>query len=153
MKKPFLYILLSVVFIAGIGIGVLGHWYFSEELPRDRAMAEAKRQQEEMNRMVRSGIVTAVKPDEITIKVENSGDPAVEAGQEITLKVDVSTTLQEGMNVLNSPGQGELFDLNKIIKSGMRVDILDRNGRAIALHWENPGHGDVDSGPTKMSGD
>lgn len=137
MSKRYLYFVLSVTFIAGIGLGVLGHWYFSEKLPHERAMTEAKKQQEEMNRMVRSGLVTAVKSNEITLKVETSGDTTVETGKKITLNVDEKTTLQEGMNLLNRPGQGSAPDVTRLIKPGMHVDVLDRDGRAVAIHWDN----------------
>lgn len=137
MSKRSLYSLMAVIFIVGVGLGVLGYWFLADKLPQNRAIAEAKKQQEELNRMVRFGLITAVKPDEITIKVERSGDSAVQAGKEYTIKVDAGTAIQEGMSLINRPGQGSAPDMTKLIKAGMKVDVLEKNGRAVALHWEN----------------
>lgn len=139
MRKKVLAAVAVFSVLAGISLGVLGHWLFTEKLPRDRAMAVAKKQQEEMNRMMRSGEVTDVKPDGITLKVNRSGDPAVEVGTELTLRVDAGTTVQEGMNMLKRPGQE--VDVTRYVKRGMKVDVLERDGRALVVHWELSGRG------------
>lgn len=130
--------LLAVGVIAaffGIFVGAVGHWYLAVKVPRDRAHALAKKQQEEMNRMVRSGEVISVGQDEIKVLVEKSGDPEL-VGKEVVFRIDSGTTIQQGTELLNPNQQGEKVDLAKYIVPGKKVNVLARDDRALAVHWE-----------------
>ena len=137
MSKKVAAVLIVAALLLGSAAGAAGYWYFKVQAPRAKLMEMAKRQQEEMNKMVRSGEVVSVKPDEIDLKVERSGDPDVAAGTELKLKTDGMTTVQEGMNILSKPGQP--LDLTKHLKPGTKVDVLVSGDKAVAVHWEAPG--------------
>lgn len=146
MGKRLLILFFSLFFVAGVGMGGVGHWFFKDKLPRDRAMAAAKTQQEQMNKMVRSGSLINVSKDEILVKVENSGDPDL-VGKEIAFKMDPSTTIQHGSEMLSPNQKGEKVDIEKYIAPGKQVDVLardldgqDRNKvqGAVAIHWMAP---------------
>ncbi|OAT83683.1 hypothetical protein A6M21_07555 [Desulfotomaculum copahuensis] len=124
--------------LAGAALGAGGHWYFADHLPKVRMMAMAKEQQEQLNKMVRSGDVVSVKPDEITIKVTHSGDPQFN-GKTITVKTDQYTSVQAGMDFISKPGQAT--DLTKYLKPGIHVDLLVNGNKAVAVHWNPPGQG------------
>ncbi len=121
-----------ITFIIGIGIGASGHWYFTDHLPEARIEQAALDHQKEINQMYRAGKVLDVKPNEITIKVENSGDEA-EEGKEITVTTDADTSIQEGMEFLSTPGQ--TYDLTTRLEEGMQVDLMVQDGKALAVHW------------------
>lgn len=148
MKKSM--VLIVVISLAlGAGLGALGQWYFTVKLPQHKAMAFAQKRQDEMNKMIRTGSLTAVKANEITLKVEHSGDPSVETGGELTLKIDAGTAIHDGPNILNrqapgpgqSPGISQNFDATQYLKPGMKVDILEGDGRAVAIHFVQGGIG------------
>lgn len=111
----------------GTFFGVFIHWLFVDHMPKVKMTELAGQRQEEMNKMVRSCKLTDVKPEELTITVEKSGDPSVETGKEITLKVDAGTTIQEGTNMLNQ--QGQVVDATKYLKPGMKVDVLNNTAK------------------------
>ncbi|SFR06945.1 hypothetical protein [Desulfoscipio geothermicus] len=133
MRKTILIAILT--FIVGTFSGVCGHWYFTDYMPEVKLKKAATEHQEKLNQMVRSGKVLAVKPNELTIKVENSGDKEFE-GKEITIKIDSNTTIQEGMDILSKPGTA--FDLTSKLKKGMYVDLMVEEDKALAIHWESP---------------
>lgn len=146
MGKRMAVILVSMTLVVGVGLGVLGHWFFAEKLPRDRAMAAAKKQQEEMNKMVRSGEVVSVSKSDVTVKVQNSGDQDL-LDKVISFRVDPNTTIQQGSELLNPNRQGDKIDITKYLVKGTRVDVLgrdiegeDRNKTeaAVAIHWIAP---------------
>ncbi len=132
MSRKLLTLLIIAVFIAGAGMGVLGHWYFADQLPRVRMTETVKKQQEQLNKMVRSGEVKEVKPDELTVNVTEAGDPQYK-GKTITVKTDQYTSVQNGMDFVSKPGQPT--DLTQHIKPGMHVDLLVNGDKAAAIHW------------------
>ncbi|MFZ5642549.1 MAG: hypothetical protein ACOY46_03020 [Bacillota bacterium] len=136
MKNKAAAIIVLLGILPGVLIGVVGHWYFADHLPKVRMMETIREQQSRLNKMVRSGIIKEVKANEIIMTVEQSGDPEVQLQSDLSLTVDNMTTLQEGNNVLSKPGQSE--DLTLYIKAGMHVDVLARDGKAIAIHWLAP---------------
>lgn len=75
----------------------------------------------------------------MTVKVEKSGDPAI-VGQVITVQLDERTSYQEGMGFLNL--MGEEIDATRYLKPGMKVDLLVKDGKAVAVHWEKPKPGE-----------
>lgn len=139
MSKKLAVNLMVLTFCVGSFFGVFIHWLFVDHMPQVRMMEMAKKQQEEMNRMVRFGNVTAVKPTEITVSIERSGDPKVKRGSVVAYKTDNMTTLQEGSNPISKPEQSA--DLTQYIKPGMHVDVLDKGGMAIAVNWNAQGQG------------
>jgi len=68
MNKSKILLMLSC-FILGISVGILSYWYFGFKAPADRARAVAKAQQEQMNKMVRSGSLINIARDEILVRV------------------------------------------------------------------------------------
>ncbi|HHW44114.1 MAG TPA: hypothetical protein GXX25_09985 [Desulfotomaculum sp.] len=133
LRKSVLAVIVIASLIVGAGLGAGGHWYLADHRPKVKMMEMAKKQQEQLNKMVRSGEVTDVKPDEITLKVQRSGDPQFE-GKAITVKTDRYTNVQEGMNFVSKPGQAT--DLSRYLKPGMQVDLLVNGDKALAVHWE-----------------
>ncbi|MFU0783811.1 MAG: hypothetical protein ACFWT2_12115 [Thermoanaerobacterium thermosaccharolyticum] len=93
------------------------------------AQEQAKKQQEELNEMARHGEVINVEPDEITIKVLQGGG---DIGNTITAKINQFTSVQIGMNFVNKAG--ETTNLTKYFQKGDLVDMLYKDGQALALH-------------------
>lgn len=131
MRKSILTLIIAGAFIAGTAAGFGGGYYKYVAAPRKQAVEMAKKQQEEMNKMVRHGTVTAVEPDKLTLKVEKGGG---DIGQTITLATNEYTSIQVGMGFVNKPG--EKTDLTKWFKAGDTIDALVKDGQALALHRE-----------------
>lgn len=134
MRKSIAAISIILTLLAGIGIGAGGMYYAKIVLPEKEAAQLAQKLQEEMIKMVRSGTVTAVSRGQLTMKVEKSGDSAV-GGKELTVNIDSSTMFQKGMDMLNNPG--EHVDVQKLIKTGMKVNVIENNRQALVVYW-NP---------------
>ncbi|KYH31564.1 hypothetical protein [Neomoorella mulderi] len=131
MRKNILALIIAGAFIAGAAAGFGGGYYKYVAAPRKQAVEMAKKQQEEMNKMVRHGTITAVEPDKLTLKVEKGGG---DIGQTITLATNEFTSIQVGMNFVDKPGQKA--DLTKWFKAGDTIDALVKDGQALALHRE-----------------
>jgi hypothetical protein len=117
------------VFCLGLGFGWLGARYTYTVLPEKKAREEAEKRQKELDKMVRRGKVVSVEPDALTIKVEKSGG---DVGKTVTLRTNEYTSIQVGMGFVNQPGQKA--DLTKHFKAGDYVDVLVKDGQALALH-------------------
>jgi hypothetical protein len=131
MRKGILALIVVAAFIAGAAAGFGGGYYKYVAAPKKQAVEMAKKQQEEMNKMVRHGTLTAVEPDKLTLKVEKGGG---DIGQTITLATNEYTSIQVGMGFVNKPG--EKADLTKWLKAGDTIDALVKDGQALALHRE-----------------
>ncbi|WP_134642972.1 hypothetical protein [Ammonifex thiophilus] len=79
--------------------------------------------------MVRHGEVQEVRPDSLKVKVEKGGG---DVGKEVTARTTEFTSVQVGMGFVNRPG--EKVDLTRYFRPGDRVDMLYRDGQALALH-------------------
>ncbi|WP_109206267.1 hypothetical protein [Moorella sp. Hama-1] len=131
MRKSILAVIITGAFIAGVATGFGGGYYKYVAAPKKQAVAMAQKQQEEMNKMVRHGTLTAVEPDKLTLKVEKGGG---DIGQTLTLATNEYTSIQVGMGFMNKPG--EKADLTKWFKAGDTIDALVKDGQALALHRE-----------------
>lgn len=132
-KRKHLIITGLAALILGIFVGAVGFWYFTIEMPHQKAVALVKQQQDELKRMVRTGQVVMVKPDEIVLRVEKSGEPD-QVGKEITCKADDQTRIQPGRQVIN-PNGGKI-DLTKCVSVGKTVNLMVKGEKIITLHWE-----------------
>lgn len=113
----------------GFGSGWYGARYTYTVLPEKKAREEAEKRQKELDKMVRRGKVVSVEPDALTVKVEKGGG---DVGKTITLRTTEFTSIQVGMGFVNQPGQKA--DLTKWFKAGDYVDVLAKDGQALALH-------------------
>lgn len=129
-KAVFALILIASVLV-GAAAGFGGGYYKYVHVPKVKAQEMAKKQQEELNKMVRHGEAKEVKPDAITIEVTKGGG---DVGQAITVTTNEYTSVQVGMGFVNRPG--EKTDLTKWFRPGDRVDALVKDGQAVALHRE-----------------
>ncbi|MGB9661690.1 MAG: hypothetical protein ACPL5F_06670 [Moorellaceae bacterium] len=132
MRKNILALIIAGAFMTGAAAGFGGGYYKYVSAPRKQVMEMAKKQQEEMNKMVRHGTVTAVEPGKLTLKVEKGGG---DIGQTLTLATNEYTSIQVGMGFVNKPG--EKTDLTKWFKAGDTIDALVKDGQALALHRES----------------
>jgi hypothetical protein len=132
MKKIAVYLL---VFAVGVFLGGSGVYYAKIRAPEKKARDAAQKQMEQMQRMVRTGMVTDVAPDSVTLNIDKSGDESL-IGRKLTFKVDKMTTVQAGIDILNSPA--EAVDLTKHLGPGITVDVLAEGEKALAVHWEAP---------------
>lgn len=133
-KKLLIFTYISAVVI-GIFAGALGFWYITIELPHNKALAEAERQREELERMVRTGEVISVTSDEITINVKESGEPDKDlVGKEITYLADEKTRIQPGRQVINP--RGGKIDLTKCLSVGKTVNLMVKGEKIVVLHWD-----------------
>lgn len=131
LKKSVLVIIVIASLLVGFAGGFGGGYYKFVHAPKVEAQEAAKKQQEELNKMVRHGEVVSVEPDKLTMKVEKGGG---DIGKTITAKVTEYTSAQIGMGFVNKPG--EKLDLTKWFKQGDSVDMLYKDGQAMALHRE-----------------
>lgn len=131
MRRGIIALIIIASFVAGLAAGFGGGYYRYIVEPQKKAQELAKKQQEELNKMVRHGIVVAVKLDEITVRVTKGH---ADVGKTITYRTNEYTTIQVGMSFVNKPG--EKNDLSKWFQKGDRVDLLVKNGQAMALHRE-----------------
>ncbi|GBF34102.1 hypothetical protein DCCM_3214 [Desulfocucumis palustris] len=131
MKKATLALAVAAILVLGVLLGAGGMYYFDEIYPVQKTQRMIAKQKEKMDKMVRSGVITDVKPGEITLKVDQAGDNSIK-GKEITVKVDPETTLQEDSKIIDGHNTVSLADT---LKPGMKIDVMDNNGRALAIHW------------------
>lgn len=131
MKSRIIGLVVLCLFCLGLsfGSGWLGARYSYTVLPEKKAKEEAKKQQKELEKMVRHGKITSVESDTLTIKVEKGGG---DAGKTVTLRTNEYTSVQVGMDFVNRPGQK--LDLTEHFKVGDYVDVLVKDGQALALH-------------------
>ncbi|WP_434577049.1 hypothetical protein [Thermoanaerobacterium thermosaccharolyticum] len=129
MKKLVLVLAFILTLGLGFGGGFYAGYYKYVKQPQIAAQEQAKKQQEELNKMVRHGEVTDVKPDEITVKVQKGGG---DIGKTITATINQYTSVQIGMNFVNKPD--ETTDLTKYFKKGDSIDMIYKDGQAMALH-------------------
>ncbi len=132
MRKQIVAILIAGSLLIGIFLGAFGMYYVKFIAPYKKVQAIVQKQQKELERSVRSGEVLDVKPGEFTMRVESSGESSL-IGKELVVKVDDQTTFQAGMNLLNKPG--EAVDMSEYLKPGQKVDVMERDGLAAAVHW------------------
>jgi len=132
MRKPIVAVLIANSLLIGVAFGGFGMYYVKFIAPHNKVQAIVQKQQKELEKSVRSGEVLNVKPEELTMKVESSGESSL-IGKELVVKVDDQTTFQAGMNLLNKPG--EAVDMTKHLKPGQKVDVMERDGLAAAVHW------------------
>jgi len=131
IRKSVLAVTLVVSLLVGAAAGFGGGYYKYVHVPKVKAQEMAKKQQEELNKMVRHGEAKEVKPDAITIEVTKGGG---DIGQTVTFTTNEYTSVQVGMGFVNKPG--EKTDLTKWFRPGDRVDALVKDGQAVALHRE-----------------
>jgi hypothetical protein len=131
IRKSVLAVTLVVSLLVGAAAGFGGGYYKYVHVPKVKAQELAKKQQEELNKMVRHGEAKEVEPDAITIEVTKGGG---DVGQAITVTTNEYTSVQVGMGFVNKPG--EKTDLTKWFRPGDRVDALVKDGQAVALHRE-----------------
>ncbi|MDI6710455.1 MAG: hypothetical protein QME76_07185 [Bacillota bacterium] len=126
-----------------VGLGYFLAWERYVNLPMKQAREAARQQQEELNKMVRHGEAVEVKPEAITIKVEKGGG---DIGKTVTARVNEYTSIQIGMGFVNKPG--EKLDLTRWFKQSDQVDMLYKDGQAMAVHRElRPGENPSESQP------
>lgn len=125
------------VFLVGILIGSLGHWYFSFKLPEVKAYKAAVEEQNKLNDMVHAGLVVEVNPKDMLLQVAKGGgkEKNNEDGEIIHVQFSDHTTIQEGMNFVKETG--EELDLTRYLKSGQYVTVMIDGGDALALHYDN----------------
>lgn len=131
LRKLFLVLIVIGSLLVGSGGGFGAAYYHYVYGPQKKAQEIAKKQQEELNKMVRHGEAVEVRPDAIKIKVEKGGG---DIGKTITARTTEYTSVQVGMNFVSRPG--EKPDLTKWFKAGDSVDVLYKDGQALALHRE-----------------
>lgn len=127
MKKSIA--LIAIALITGIFSGAGGMYYRINIYPEQQVQRMLEKQETQMREMVRSGEVIDVKTDEIKIKVEQSSKESLK-GKELAVKINKDTTVQEGMKIL------ENVDIANRLKPGMRVNVMEKNGTALVVHWE-----------------
>lgn len=98
---------------------------------RDAQQEVAKKQKEDMEKLVRTGKVVSVSPEEIQVNVEKGGG---DIGKTITLKITEYSNIQIGMTFVNSPGKK--VNLKEWLKEGDNVNALVKDGRILSLHRE-----------------
>jgi hypothetical protein len=131
IRKNVLALSIVLSLLVGVAAGFGGGYYKYVSFPKKQAVETARKQQEELQKMVRSGEAVAVDPDKITVKVEKGGG---DVGQTITARTNEYTSVQVGMGFVSRPG--EKLDLTKWFKAGDQVDVLYKDGQALALHRE-----------------
>lgn len=129
MKKQILIGALILVF--GVGIGFSGGWFKFAKWPEQQAQKLAREQQEQMDKMVRSGETTFVQADAISVKVEKGGG---DIGQTMKYRINEFTKIQIGTGFVNNAG--EKADLTQWFKEGEYVNLLVSDGQAVLIHRE-----------------
>jgi len=131
LRKLFLVLIVigSLLIGSGGGFGIAHYYYIYK--PQKEAQEMAKKQQEELNKMVRHGEVITVEPDAIEMKVEKGGG---DVGKVIKVRTSEYTSVQVGMGFVNEPGKKT--DLTKWFRKGDYVDALVKDGRLLAIHRE-----------------
>jgi len=123
---------MSVSLIVGIVIGTYTLGRYIYVIGPQKAQQEAvTKHMKEMNKLVRSGKIVSITPENFSIKVEKGGG---DIGKTITLRTTEYTTVQVAMKFLNN--SGEKIDLTKWFKVNDDVDALVKDDRVLALHRE-----------------
>lgn len=135
MSKKILLFLL--IFILGGAAGYFTNQYFNVLRPQKLLVQEAKKQQQELEQMMISGKVVALKSNELTIDVITSGNPNLK-NKIITITTDHQTNIQKGTGLLENEA-GKAVDLTKYLNTGTQVDALVMQDKALAVHWDAPG--------------
>ncbi|SHJ16078.1 hypothetical protein [Desulfofundulus thermosubterraneus] len=131
LRRSVLAVIVIASLLVGFAGGFGGGYYKFVYAPKVKAQEMAKKQEEELNKMVRHGEVVSVEPDRLTLKVDKGGG---DIGKTITARTTEYTSVQIGMGFVNKPG--EKLDLTKWFKQGDYVDVLYKDGQALALHRE-----------------
>ncbi|QSZ27601.1 hypothetical protein ACETAC_01410 [Aceticella autotrophica] len=129
MNKGIFAAILIIVFGLGFGGGFYTSYYKYVKKPQMAVQEQAKKQQEELNKMVRHGKIVSVAPDRMEMKVEKGGG---DIGKTIKAETTQFTSIQVGTGFVNKPN--EKTDLTKWFKEGDTVDMLYKDGQALALH-------------------
>lgn len=138
LRKSILVLIVVGAFLAGFGAGFGAGYYYYVHTPQKKMQEEARKQQEELEKMVRRGEAVEVMPDAIKVKVEKGGG---DAGKTITARISEYTSVQVGMGFVNEPGVK--LDLTQWFKPGDYVNLLYEDGQALALHRDlRPGEGE-----------
>lgn len=131
MRKWAVVLTIIVSLLVGAAGGFGGAYYHYVVGPQKKAQEMAKRQQEELNRMVRHGEVVAVEPEKVIVHVTKA---QVDQGKTKTYLISEYTSVQIGMNFVNKPG--EKTDLTKWFQKGDEIDLLVKDDQAMAVHRE-----------------
>lgn len=126
IKKAITVILILLV---GIGLGCGISYYKYTVVPQAKAKRAVEKAQEEVQQMVRHGKLITAKPNTLTMKVDKGGG---DIGKTVALRTSEYTSVQVGMDFVNRPGQK--LDLTEHFKVGDYVDVLVKDGQALALH-------------------
>lgn len=134
MNKKLVFIVTGSILI-GCLIGALGDHYYYINRPQKLAMDQAKKQQEQLNNMVRHGRIVEVRPEQLVMNVTKSGNGQDE-GKNITVSIDKRTNIQKGNELLSGPKMPPV-DLTKELKPDMDIDVMvDKDNKAVAMYWE-----------------
>jgi hypothetical protein len=123
--------LLTIIFVclfAGSALGFAGGFFAYRIYPRAQAEAAAKKQQDALSQLVRSGSIVSVGAEAVALKVE---DGPADVGQIITARVTPDTTVQVGGAVLNRPGARA--DITEWFTAGDTVDVMVEDGSLTAI--------------------
>lgn len=131
MRKPLLIFATIFSLLIGVILGAGGMYYASQVVPEKKAQEVARQQQEKLNRMLRQGEIVKVKPDEVTVKVNDGGG---DIGETVTVITNEYTSVQVGMAFMNKPG--EKTNLTEWFAVGDHIDMLVEDGQALALYQE-----------------
>jgi len=131
VRKWVIALIVIISLLVGFAGGFGGGYYHYVVGPQKKAQEMAKKQQEELNKMVRHGEVVAVEPDKITVHVTKA---QAEQGKTVTYRVNEYTSIQIGMGFVNKAG--EKMDLSKWFQKSDQVDLLVKDGQAMVLHRE-----------------
>lgn len=91
----------------------------------------SKKQSEEMKKLVRTGKVISVSPEEIKMKVEKGGG---DIGKTIALRTTEYTNVQIGMAFVNRPG--DKTNLKAWFKNGDNINALVKDDRILVIQRE-----------------
>lgn len=125
-RKTVMVIVVLVALMVGWGAG----WFYYTELPKLKSKQAVKKQQEFISKSVCKGQVSNIKPGELTLKIQTSADKSLE-GKELSFKVDKETTIQEGNRIIKL----DPSEIQKLISPGTEIDLMQSEGRAMAIHW------------------
>lgn len=131
MSKKIAAGIVILVFVAGLAGGFFAGHYKYVTLPQKQAEEAAKKQQEQLERMVRRGVIVDITPETLTVKVEEG---ARDEGKTVTYRVNEYSTVQIGMNFVSQPGKKT--DLTKFFKKGDYVDLMVDGKQAVVVHRE-----------------
>lgn len=114
--------------IVGAAAGFFSGFYTYRIYPQAQAAAAARKQQDALYQLVRSGSIVSVGADAVALRVQKG---AADVGQVITARVTPDTTIQVGSAVLNRPGVQA--DITEWFTAGDAVDVMVRDGILTAI--------------------